>query len=76
MSFVERARGLTAFRSYTVHRHLREEEKTFFQVSGKILSAAQKVKLAKQYRRDYVRMLLVPEIRKVICDLPAVPSGQ
>jgi hypothetical protein len=42
--------------SEKVHHHLREEEKKFFQVSGKILSATQKTRLARQYRRDYVRM--------------------
>jgi hypothetical protein len=42
--------------SHKVHHHLREEEKRFFQVSGKILTDAQKLKLAKQYRRDYARM--------------------
>lgn len=42
--------------SHKVHHHLREEEKKFFQVSGKILIDAQKLKLAKQYRRDYARM--------------------
>ena len=42
--------------SKKVHHHLREEEKKFFQVSGKILSETQKTRLAKQYRRDYARM--------------------
>ncbi len=42
--------------SHEVHHHLREEEKKFFQVSGKILSETQKSKLAGQYRRDYQRM--------------------
>ncbi len=42
--------------SHKVHHHLREEEKKFFQVSGKILSAAQKAQLAKRYRKDYLRM--------------------
>lgn len=42
--------------SEKVHHHLREEEKKFFQVSGKIISEAQKVRLAKAYRRDYERM--------------------
>ncbi len=42
--------------SKKVHHHLREEEKGFFQVSGKILSGAQKIKLAKQYRKDFARM--------------------
>ena len=42
--------------SKKVHHHLREEEKKFFQVSGKILGAGKKVSLAKDYRRDYARM--------------------
>lgn len=42
--------------SHKVHHHLREEEKKFFQVSGKILSEAQKLRLAKRYRQDYARM--------------------
>ncbi|MFD0740401.1 hemerythrin domain-containing protein [Lysobacter koreensis] len=51
-AWIEKAKEL----SHEVHHHLREEEKKFFQVSGKVLSAAQKTKLAKQYRRDYQRM--------------------
>jgi hypothetical protein len=39
-----------------VHHHLREEEKKFFQVSGRILTAAKKTQLARQYRRDHARM--------------------
>jgi len=42
--------------SKKVHHHLREEEKKFFQASGKILTDVQKTKLAKQYRRDFERM--------------------
>ena len=42
--------------SETVHHHLREEEKKFFQVSGGILTGTQKQRLAGQYRRDYARM--------------------
>lgn len=42
--------------SEKVHHHLREEEKKFFQVSGKILADARKTALARQYRRDYARM--------------------
>ena len=42
--------------SHEVHHHLREEEKKFFQMSGKLLNAAQKMSLAGQYRRDYLRM--------------------
>jgi len=42
--------------SHKVHHHLREEEKKFFQISGRILSATQKTRLAGQYRRDYARM--------------------
>ncbi|WP_420467296.1 hemerythrin domain-containing protein [Panacagrimonas sp.] len=43
--------------SHKVHHHLREEEKKFFQVSGKILGDTQKSQLAKRYRKDYARML-------------------
>lgn len=43
--------------SHKVHHHLREEEKKFFQVSGKILADTQKQRLARQYRKDYARML-------------------
>lgn len=45
--------------SHKVHHHLREEEKKFFQVSGKILGERQKTTLARQYRKDYARMLKV-----------------
>ena len=51
-AWIDKAREL----SHKVHHHLREEEKKFFQVSGKILSETQKTRLAKQYRRDYLRM--------------------
>ncbi|MGH8030734.1 MAG: hemerythrin domain-containing protein [Arenimonas sp.] len=50
--WLEKAREL----SHEVHHHLREEEKKFFQVSGKVLSAAQKARSAKGYARDYARM--------------------
>lgn len=39
-----------------VNHHLDEEEKVFFQLSGKILSEAQKNKLAKAYMSDYERL--------------------
>lgn len=42
--------------SHEVHHHLREEERKFFQLSGKILNDQQKVRLATQYRRDLDRM--------------------
>jgi hemerythrin superfamily protein len=42
--------------SHEVHHHLREEERKFFQLSGKILNDKQKVSLAGQYRRDLDRM--------------------
>jgi len=42
---------------HKVRHHLKEEETKFFQVSGKLLSDAQKVRLAGQYRKDYERML-------------------
>lgn len=43
--------------SHKVHHHLKEEEKKFFQVSGKILKDSQKNSLSKEYRRDYERLL-------------------
>lgn len=39
-----------------VNHHLDEEEKVFFQLSGKILSDAQKTQLAKAYVADYERL--------------------
>ena len=42
--------------SKELHDHLREEETIFFQLSGKILTARQKILLAVKYRRDYQRM--------------------
>ena len=50
--WLDKARKL----SERVHHHLREEEKKFFQVSGKVLSATQKQRLAVRYRKDYARM--------------------
>ena len=43
--------------SKKVHHHLKEEETKFFQVSGKLIGAGDKLKLSKQYRRDYQRMV-------------------
>lgn len=40
----------------TVTHHLDEEEKAFFQLSGKLLSVTQKNNLAKQYLADYKRL--------------------
>lgn len=42
--------------SEKVHHHLKEEEKKFFQVSGKILDDGDKGRLAKRYRKDFARM--------------------
>lgn len=42
--------------SHKVHHHLREEEKKFFRVSGKILKTREKIALARKYRRDFARM--------------------
>ncbi|MES2546350.1 MAG: hemerythrin domain-containing protein [Pseudomonadota bacterium] len=39
-----------------VNHHLDEEEKAFFQLSGKLLSDKQKASLAKEYLADYERM--------------------
>ena len=43
---------------HKVRHHLKVEETKFFQVSGKLLSPKQKVRLAEQYRKDYGRMLV------------------
>jgi len=42
--------------AHEVRHHLKEEETRFFQVSGKILDAAAKKRLAKSYEEDYARM--------------------
>ena len=47
--------------AHKVRHHLKEEETKFFQVSGKLLTEAQKVKLARQYRTDFDRMKQVAE---------------
>jgi hemerythrin-like domain-containing protein len=39
-----------------VNHHLDEEEKVFFQLSGKIFTGAQKTKLAEAYLADYERL--------------------
>lgn len=39
-----------------VRHHLREEEKKFFQISGKILSEREKARLGREYLQDYARM--------------------
>lgn len=45
-----------------IEHHLEEEETRFFQQSGKLLSDAKKVSLAKAYRKDYERLLKLPPI--------------
>jgi hemerythrin superfamily protein len=42
--------------SKQLHDHLREEEKIFFQIAGKILGKSAKVRLAKGYRKSYREM--------------------
>ncbi|HEY4092035.1 MAG TPA: hemerythrin domain-containing protein [Luteibacter sp.] len=39
-----------------LHEHLREEERSFFQMAGKILTESQKTVLAKKYRKDFAVM--------------------
>ncbi len=56
-AWLDKAREL----SHEVHHHLREEEKKFFQVSGRILASTKKATLARQYRREYRRMLAALE---------------
>jgi len=42
--------------SHTVRHHLKEEETSFFQQAGKLLTEQQKATLAGRYRRDFERM--------------------
>lgn len=42
--------------SRELHDHLREEEKIFFQIAGKILSPREITGLAGKYAREYARM--------------------
>ncbi|QWT21288.1 hemerythrin domain-containing protein [Bacillus sp. NP157] len=42
--------------SEELHDHLREEERSFFQMAGKILTETQKTTLARKYRKDYDAM--------------------
>ena len=42
--------------AHEVRHHLEEEERGFFQVSGKILTDAQKQRLGRQYLRNYAQM--------------------
>lgn len=41
---------------HKVRHHLKEEETKFFQVSGKLLTDARKLRLAHRYRKDFERM--------------------
>lgn len=43
--------------AHKVRHHLKEEETSFFQTSGKILSDAEKLRLGRLYQRDHARML-------------------
>lgn len=51
-AWLETAKALT----HEVRHHLKEEERKFFQLSGKILGDREKATLAGRYRRDYERM--------------------
>lgn len=42
--------------SKTVRHHLKEEESKFFKVAGRLLSQAEKARLAKQYEREVTRL--------------------
>lgn len=42
--------------SHKVHHHLREEERKFFQVAGKLISDADKRTLGRSYLKDLVHM--------------------
>ena len=51
-AFIKHAKEL----SEKIHHHFKDEEKGFFQLSGRILSETQKTKLNKEYIKDYDRM--------------------
>jgi DNA mismatch repair ATPase MutS len=53
--------------SEKVRHHLKEEEKKFFKVAGRILDERQKELLAKRYQKDVVRMR-----RKLAADFASV----
>jgi hypothetical protein len=42
--------------SHKVHHHLREEERKFFKVGGRLLGARHKAQLARQYEEEIVRL--------------------
>lgn len=42
--------------SFKVRHHLKEEESTFFQVAGRLLSQTKKQRLARKYAQEIVRM--------------------
>ncbi len=43
--------------SEKVHHHLKEEETKFFQLAGKVLTEAQKLKLAKEYEAEFLTLM-------------------
>ena len=60
--------------SEKVRHHLKEEERKFFKVAGRILSDAQKATLARRYHKDLLRMR-----RKLAADYARVdvsPAGR
>ena len=42
--------------SHKVHHHLREEERKFFKVGGRLLTSRHKAQLAREYEKDVVRL--------------------
>jgi DNA mismatch repair ATPase MutS len=42
--------------SHKVHHHLREEERKFFKVGGRLLTPRHKAQLARDYEKDVVRL--------------------
>ena len=57
--------------SHKVRHHLKEEEKKFFKVAGRILPERQKELLARRYERDLLRMR-----RKLAADYATVDVSQ
>ncbi|MEK8034567.1 hemerythrin domain-containing protein [Ideonella sp. DXS29W] len=48
--------GTMSALSHKVHHHLREEERKFFKVGGRLLDSRQKAQLARQYEDEIVRL--------------------
>ena len=59
--------------SHKVHHHLREEERKFFKVGGRLLDEPLKLRLARQYTADVVRLRSVYAARYATLEVD--PAG-